>query len=720
MRSRSLGIVFVAAVIVPSILLAVLAVRSAGREEAFIERQLAAALDADVTHTAALALSEVDAVTKELAAGVDVPAGADYARILTAWKKSQPLVSVPFLLSPGYRILWPSSAASLDADQKRFLQENGDFLNDKNATTVLQNIAVRYQAEILAETARTQAPVPEVSTTRASGAAAGEAPPAGVAEQDLAVDRSAPATAGVSAPASAQSPAPGAARQVAIDAFAQSADIQSKVYALARENGDTVSPRNVQPTVEVAQGTPAAQSRDVVSAAPAAPADNEAGTAPDVLRKDTAKVSEAPQVPESLNARLAANVEKAPAGVRKEAVQTAAPASQYVITSQLLSQIASTTDHGLIPRFIGEKLVFLFWEREKDGRIAGCQLAGESFRARIRGILTATYTPQRILTLLDENGAPLASPPNVTALDWHRPFVSEPVGESLPRWEAAAWLTTPQSITDQARTSSIVIWILVAILFVSVAGGGTMVLSSVTAEMRLAQKKATFVTNVSHELKTPLTSISLFVELLRGKRAVAPAKREQYLSLMASETERLTRLINNVLDFSSLDRGAKRYDLRVVDAAEVAEAVVESQRVRLESRGFSVTFLSGASDLAVRADPEALKQVLLNLLANAEKYTADRREIGVHVEAGRERVVRMHVFDRGIGVAEKDRERIFREFYRVNDSLASGVQGTGLGLTIARRIARDLGGDVTCAPRDGGGSDFIVSLPPAQAAQEDA
>ena len=761
MKSRSLGIIFVAAVIVPSILLAVLAIRSAGREEAFIERQLASALDADVTHTAALALSEVNAVAEELAAGVDVPAGADYARILSAWKKSQPLVSVPFLLSPGYRILWPSETARLDADQKRFLQENGDFLNDKAATTVLQNIAVRYQAEILAETARTQTDARELSTTSASGATvaaapspgasgtaslatptapagkarAAEAQPTALAEESQAADRGVPAAGGAldaapaeqAAPVAAPSAAPSAARQTAIDAFAQSADIQNKVYELAREKGDKVSPRNVQPTVDLAQssGVPTqgqgfGNANAVSGAVAAAPADDESNAAADSLRNKDTAVSETPAATSALKVAAAPDVKQAPAEVRKEAVQTAAPSSQYVITSQLLSEIASTTDRGLIPRFIGEKLVFLFWERQKDGRIAGCELASDSFRARISSVLTATWTPQRILTLLDENGAPLASPPDVKALDWHRPFVSEPIGESLPRWEAAAYLTTPQSITNQARTSSIVIWILVLILFVSVAGGGTMVLSSVYGEMRLAQKKATFVTNVSHELKTPLTSISLFVELLRGKRPIAQAKREQYLSLMASETERLTRLINNVLDFSSLDRGVKRYTLRTLDAAGVAEDVVESQRVRLESRGFTVTFHSHSSGLRVRADPEAVKQVLLNLLANAEKYSADRKEIGVEVDAGPEGAVRMHVLDRGIGIADKDREKIFREFYRVNDSLASGVQGTGLGLTIARRIARDLGGDVSCAPRDGGGSDFIVSLPGAQTAEEDA
>ena len=215
--------------------------------------------------------------------------------------------------------------------------------------------------------------------------------------------------------------------------------------------------------------------------------------------------------------------------------------------------------------------------------------------------------------------------------DWRRPFVAREVGETLPRWEAAAYLTRPDAISAQARSSSLVIWIMVMILFVSVAGGGTMVLSSVYGEMRLAQQKATFVTNVSHELKTPLTSISLFVDLLRRKGPLPAAKKEQYLSLMASETERLTRLINNVLDFSR-EKGAKRYAMRAVDVSEVAEQIVESQRVRLESRGFTISLEPAPGPAVVRADPEALKQVLLNLLSNAEKYSAGTKEIAVTVK----------------------------------------------------------------------------------------
>jgi len=240
--------------------------------------------------------------------------------------------------------------------------------------------------------------------------------------------------------------------------------------------------------------------------------------------------------------------------------------------------------------------------------------------------------------------------------------------------------------------------------------------------MRLAQKKATFVTNVSHELKTPLTSISLFVDLLRRKGPLPAAKKEQYLSLMASETERLTRLINNVLDFSR-EKGAKRYAMRAVDVCEVAKQIVESQRVRLESRGFTISLEPAPGPAVVQADPEALKQVLLNLLSNAEKYSAGTKEIAVTVApvtATHSEVV-VTVRDRGIGIPEKDREKIFREFYRVDDSLTSGVQGTGLGLTIARRIARDHGGDITCLPREGGGTDFVLELPSSRASapQED-
>ncbi|MGD0725657.1 MAG: HAMP domain-containing sensor histidine kinase [Spirochaetia bacterium] len=714
MKSRSLGIIFVAAVIVPSILLAVLSIRAAGREEAFVEKQLTTTLLAEVTQTAGLASAEVGRIVDELRAGIDVPEAGDYVRILSRWQRVTPLVGVPFLLSPRYGILWPRESTGLDAAQRRFLLQNGDFLSDKAATVVLQNIAVKYRQEILAETRKaervTAGPASRYSADSASLPQKSAAPTdtSAVEAQSFTKDET-----GRSAAADNQAGAASdsTSRQMALDAFAQNPALQSKVYEQAREKGDTVSPRVAQPLSKMAQ-----------NAAPNAAAP-EAGAMDTELRAADLVPADKKETPATVPAAAPAGAARVP-----DAQQ-----SQFVITSRLLSQIASQGSYGLIPRFIGDTLTFLFWERQKDGRIAGCELSVSALRQRIAGVLSGTYTPVRIITILDENGAPLATPPESAARNWRQPFVSREIGESLPRWEAAGYLTSPDVISAQARSSSFVVWIMVLILFVSVAGGGTLVLNSVYGEIRLAQKKATFVTNVSHELKTPLTSISLFVELLQGKRQPDARKRAQYLSLMASETERLTRLINNVLDFSASERGGKRYAMRLIDAARVTKEIVESQRTGLEGRGFALSLAADGGDTSVRADPEALKQIVLNLLSNAEKYSPDKKEIEVEVTrtaaAGSQtahagsrgaappsrgsELITVHVRDRGIGVAEKDRERIFREFFRVDDSLSSRVRGTGLGLTIARRIARDHGGDIACMPRAGGGSDFIVRLPAA-------
>jgi signal transduction histidine kinase len=252
-------------------------------------------------------------------------------------------------------------------------------------------------------------------------------------------------------------------------------------------------------------------------------------------------------------------------------------------------------------------------------------------------------------------------------------------------------------------------------LFISIAAGGTLILRNVSSQVRLAQQKTTFVANVSHELKTPLTSIRLFTELLREKRQPDEARQGQYLDLMISETERLTRLINNVLDFSRMAEGKKQYTMKIVDAISLCREMVEKQRIHLELNGFSLTFTAELQSVMVKADEEALRQVLINLLSNAEKYSPEKKEIEVEIEIGRERgLVFIRVKDRGIGIPASESERIFKEFYRVDDSLTSRVKGTGLGLTIARRIVRDHGGDLAYLPREKGGSIFQIQLPIAE------
>ncbi|HVO38175.1 MAG TPA: HAMP domain-containing sensor histidine kinase [Spirochaetia bacterium] len=706
MKARYLGIIFVAAVIVPSILLAVLSIRAAGREEAFVEKQLATTLQAEVTHTAGLVTAQTTGIAEELRAVFDLSPGTDYRRFLPDLQKRNGLVATPFLLSAGHSILWPESGPGAGEPDRLFLQENEDFLSGKTPTPVYRNIAVAHQQEILAEASKLdkEAPAPARDEKKAAPA-------------QKAAAQSAPADSSIE-------------RQRAVDVFSQSPAIQAKVYEQAREKGEQVNTRVAQPQINTApEAAPAggkdraapADALDTALPATEAPASPEANAAGGAAAGGPAGNAAGSGSGAATPAEAAAEKPVSPALIMKAAAASEPPIerrSQLITTPGLFSTIASQGDFGIIPRFINDKLSLLFWSRQKDGMVAGCEIAQAPFRDRIAGVLPSTWSPARIITILDETGTPLATPPGVTGRDWRRPFVSQEIGELLPRWEAAAYLTDPASISAQARSASIVVWILVLILFVSVAGGGTMVLTSVYSEIRLAQKKASFVANVSHELKTPLTSISLFVELLRRPKRPEPEKRERYLELMAGETERLGRLINNVLDFSSLERGTKKYAKKIVDLGRIAQEVVEGQRARQEGRGFTVRFTRQDAALLVDADGEALKQILLNLLSNAEKYSPERKEIDVEVAREGDRVA-VHVRDRGIGVREKDRERVFKEFFRVDDSLSARVPGTGLGLTIARRIAREHGGDVTCGGRDDGGSDFVLLLPAAATGEEE-
>lgn len=394
----------------------------------------------------------------------------------------------------------------------------------------------------------------------------------------------------------------------------------------------------------------------------------------------------------------------------------AAPRSEsiYISEPRRFSQITAGRESGLIPRFIEERLGWLFWKRLSSGRIVGCLLEDGAAKAGLLRSLPDVDTPARILTVLDENGRPLLLPAGEAERDWRRPAAAREISELLPRWEAAAYPANPGTLASRVRTAR---WLTIALVLAMaslIAAGGGVVLATVRSEMALARQKTTFVANVSHELKTPLTSIRMFSEMLKDGRQPDPVKQRKYLGLMTAETERLTRLINNVLDFARMEKGRRTYDRRRLEAGLLVGAVVESERARLEPAGFEVAFRDSTGGAFVEADEEAFKQALLNLLSNAEKYAGAVKSIEVEArrEGGR---ILIEVLDRGRGVPASEREKIFREFYRVDRALTAPVRGSGLGLTIARRLLRDLGGDIVCLPRSGGGSLFRIILPEAGA-----
>jgi signal transduction histidine kinase len=400
----------------------------------------------------------------------------------------------------------------------------------------------------------------------------------------------------------------------------------------------------------------------------------------------------------------------APSGGSAAKKQSAPEESLFISEPLRFSEITAQGEKGIIPRFIREKLALLFWARDSAGGYVGCVIDDDAVRGRLAKRLPNVSTPARILTILDENGRPLLTAEGGEKRDWRRPFAAREISAGLPRWEVAAYLTDPNAIASQAGATTLILWILVLFLFVAIAGGGAYILQTLRSEMQLARQKTTFVANVTHELKTPLTSIRMFAEMLRQGRQPDTAKQEKYLDLMVSETERLTRLINNVLDFARVERGQRKYEKRRLDVARLGEELTEGQRVRLEHNGFTLTFRNDLREAFIEGDEEALKQAVLNLLSNAEKYSVEDKRVDVEV-SGTGQFVLIEVKDRGRGVPAGEAERIFQEFYRADDSLTAKAGGSGLGLSIALRIVRDHGGDIQYFPRDGGGSVFQVRLP---------
>lgn len=385
-------------------------------------------------------------------------------------------------------------------------------------------------------------------------------------------------------------------------------------------------------------------------------------------------------------------------------------------------QLVGNSNEGTVARFLENKLRVLLWYRSPNNSrlIFGAQLSLPQIIAALRpvaGHLDSSLQKDLAIALLDDNARPVAiSPPNFQA-NWKHPFVSTELGEALPHWELAVYWLDPSRLTAAARTLKLTLGLLIGVLLLAIVTGGWLIVADLNRQLTLAREKTDFVSNVSHELKTPLTSIRMFSELLAEGRVTDPEKRHSYLRIITAETSRLTRLINNVLDFSRMERGEKKYQLQPCDLAAVVRETLDTYRPHLETSGFVIRASLPEAPLVVQGDRDALAQVVVNLLSNAEKYSETRKDIEVQVKIHTEPLPHADVcvLDRGSGVPGACAEKIFEQFYRAHDSLASGIQGSGLGLTLARRIARAHGGDVVYHARDGGGSCFILRLPLASA-----
>jgi signal transduction histidine kinase len=392
--------------------------------------------------------------------------------------------------------------------------------------------------------------------------------------------------------------------------------------------------------------------------------------------------------------------------------------SKLSCTDAEFRQLIGDQSEGTLARFLDNKLNVLCWYRPRrdTNYIFVTQLALGTLKEQLKGVLDSLEPALRediVVAMLDESARPIALSRPGFGANWKHPIVSTEIGESLPHWELAVYLLDPARLTRSVHMLRLTFGLLIGVLLLSIVMGSWLIVKDFNRQLILARQKTDFVSNVSHELKTPLTSIRMFSELLAQDRVTDPDKRRSYLDIITAESSRLTRLINNVLDFSRLERGEKKYEMRKLDLVALTRETAETYRPHLEKGGFKFDFELPAQEIEVHADRDALAQIIVNLLSNAEKYSDQQREISVRIELKDSplRHAELQVLDRGVGVPVGCEEKIFEKFYRAHDSLSSGIQGSGLGLTLARQIAHAHGGEVVHRIREGSGSCFILRLP---------
>jgi len=231
-----------------------------------------------------------------------------------------------------------------------------------------------------------------------------------------------------------------------------------------------------------------------------------------------------------------------------------------------------------------------------------------------------------------------------------------------------------------------------------------------TREMVLAREQADFVSAVSHEFRTPLTSMRHLTDLLVSRGVTSDERRTQYYQLLSHETERLHRMVESLLSFGRIEGGAYAWQLESVDASELLNAIVDEFRHEplAEARPIVCDIEDGLP--AMRADRDALSRALWNLLENAGKYSDAGTEIRVFARRHGETVL-LGVGDRGVGIPANEREKIFQKFVRGADAKRAGVRGVGIGLALVKRIAEAHGGTVQVESEPGRGSTFTLVLP---------
>jgi signal transduction histidine kinase len=268
-----------------------------------------------------------------------------------------------------------------------------------------------------------------------------------------------------------------------------------------------------------------------------------------------------------------------------------------------------------------------------------------------------------------------------------------------------------------ARRENILYGMLLSVIVVFMLLGVVLIVRDMARESETTRLRTEFVHNVSHELKTPLTLIRLYGETLQRKEDLKREEKQEAYEIITKESERLSHLINNVLDFSRIEMGKKEFNFKKGNLGHAVRDTLDSYRYHLEKKGFNIQAEIAPDLPEMNFDTEAMSSVLINLLSNALKFSPGRKEVTVRLFKEKSAAV-LQVEDKGIGISPGEISKIFRRFYRVKNKAIAETAGSGLGLTLVKHIAEAHGGKVKVDSQPGKGSVFSVILPLSGANEE--
>jgi two-component system, OmpR family, phosphate regulon sensor histidine kinase PhoR len=266
--------------------------------------------------------------------------------------------------------------------------------------------------------------------------------------------------------------------------------------------------------------------------------------------------------------------------------------------------------------------------------------------------------------------------------------------------------TIEELVKERFTTNIIIISILSLILIIGVV----IVFRNIKQEIEFAQVKSDFVSNVSHELRTPLALISMFAETLDMGRVRTEEKKKEYLRIISQETNRLSRIVNKILNFSRMEAGKRKYNFTAADINEIVSGVYETYKFHLQNNGFSFSYYPSEDLPQVEIDPEAASEALINLIDNAMKYSEETKDVSIHTGTDNGYIF-IEVRDKGIGISDENQKKIFDKFFRVTSGLVHNTKGTGLGLTLVKHIMDAHKGDIEVKSKLWEGSSFKLKFP---------